>query len=727
MHEQIATRLRDLLAALSSAEPRSAAADRELAEELRTLADSLAPPPSGFTHQHLPGQGSICETFLDGVPTPVFFKDAEGRYRIVNLAAETLLGLPREELRGKTLEDALSQSRPVRQPGRENVDEELLESPGTVVYEVTFPPSGERYELTKATILGPDETPVGIMAVAFSIEAREAARMERDAALATMQAILAAIPGEISVVDKEFRLLQTSLAAQEQAGDAAPLAGEYCYQALADRTSPCPVCPVRTVLETGRPTTSVCPAGSHPRFTHDVKRFVSPLTLADGSIAGAVDCAMDISDLAALERELLQAKETAETASRAKSIFLANISHELRTPVNGILGMAQLALDSDLTETQRDYLEALWDSAKKLSRILGDILDFVSLEAKKLEPVAGEFSPRELLSALFLSLAHRAEQSGHTLSFRLEENLPEYLHGDSERLSRILHQLLDNALKFSHAGEVLVRAGLDPLPKHTASPTGAVAGEGQPLARLHVRVSDPGPGIPAEHREEIFEQFHQLDGEFSRTQNGMGLGLALARRMATLLGGSLWLDEESGPGATFHVTAACTLPDGAYSCEDGGPPCPPQIGQDGLGPLTLLVADDNQLNRSFMERFLTRAGHKVLTAGDGEEALALLAEPSQRVDLVLMDIQMPRLDGLDATRALRAGRTPAGTALGDELRDVPVIALTAHTLMGDRERFLGAGMDDVLVKPLEPKKLARLLELFSGRILRRRQAARGDG
>ncbi|MEW5775007.1 MAG: cache domain-containing protein [Thermodesulfobacteriota bacterium] len=405
--------------------------------------------------------------------------------------------------------------------------------------------------------------------------------------------------------------------------------------------------------------------------------------------------ARDVSEREAAERELLKAKAEAESASRAKSQFMANMSHELRTPLNGIMGMTRILRDSGCTPEQAEFLDIVRRSSEHLLRIIADILDLSGIEAGRVRVAEEPFSLRQSLAPLLKSCAVQAWRKGLSFDWEVDEAAPERLVGDSGRLAQMVYNLAHNAIKFTAEGGVRVRIGLD----------GEDAAGGDRV-RLACVVSDTGPGIPADKLAQVFERFVQAEDALTRRHGGVGLGLSISRELARLMGGDLVATSEPGAGSVFAFTAAFGL--------DRAPAAPPEFAppQDRAAraarALRLLVVEDEPVSRLLAGRMLRMAGHEVLEAGDGAEALDILSR--ERFDAVLMDVQMPGINGLDATRRIRAGQVPGCD------RAAPVIALTAYALEDERNACLAAGMDDFAAKPLDiDDLLQRLDRVVSGR------------
>ena len=418
----------------------------------------------------------------------------------------------------------------------------------------------------------------------------------------------------------------------------------------------------------------------------------SPLRDGSGRQVGAMSVMRDVSLRKQHEREAAAAREAAEAANRAKSEFLANMSHEIRTPMNGVLGMMELVLGTDLTAEQREYLMLASASGKALIGVINDVLAFSKIEAGRLAIDAMEFSPQECIADAVRMLGLTAKQKGLAIECNIERDVPELVIGDPGRVRQILVNLIGNAIKFTSHGGITI--GL-------AAPHLADA-----VTQLSIAVSDTGIGIPHDKQRTIFDAFTQADGGISRRYGGTGLGLAICARLANLMGGSVAVASEPGKGSTFTVTMRCAVP--AARKESAALPDHKATETFSTGtstalvtgdPKLILLVEDNTINQRVATRMLEKLGHRVVIASDGVEAVTAFA--NSHFDLVLMDMQMPVMDGLEATERIRAHEQGPRT---------PIIALTANVLPSDRKRCLAAGMDDYLAKPFDSQKLRAMLE-----------------
>jgi signal transduction histidine kinase/ligand-binding sensor domain-containing protein/CheY-like chemotaxis protein len=394
------------------------------------------------------------------------------------------------------------------------------------------------------------------------------------------------------------------------------------------------------------------------------------------------------------KQEIERLLNDARQASRFKSEFLANMSHEIRTPMNGILGMTDLVLASELTPEQRECLETARISADSLLTILNDVLDFSKIEAGKLDlnPVA--FSLRQCVHQTVKIFAVSAAEKHLDLGVQVGDLTPDLVVGDPDRLQQVLLNLINNAIKFTSRGGVHLGVEHDMT--------------GADEITLHFAVQDTGIGIPADKQQIIFESFRQADGSTTRRFGGTGLGLAICSKLVELMGGRIWVESDGARGSAFHFTARFAPAEGkdtSAPVRSDGLRQLLNAASEGAQGLRILLAEDNLVNQRLVTRLLERRGHQVVPVATGRQALEILARES--FDMILMDVQMPDMDGLEATRAIRSREQ-------SRFARTPIVALTAHTMKGDRERCLAAGMDAFITKPIDAVEFLTVVEALGG-------------
>ena len=399
----------------------------------------------------------------------------------------------------------------------------------------------------------------------------------------------------------------------------------------------------------------------------------------------------------ALFRKLEREKEEAVNANNAKSLYLSTMSHEIRTPLNGVLAMTDLLMETDLSFEQRDYLGIIQASGRDLLSVISDILDFSRLESNQLELMEMNFSLKQLLEKVLENFEDEARDKGIQLMYYSEPEVPEYITGDPKRLSQILVNLLSNALKFTRDGEIFIRTSIQ-------------SGENDNNEILFA-VSDTGMGIPEDRLESLFQPFKQIRNSVEKRFEGTGLGLALSARLVKLMSGSIWVESEINKGSTFYFSIPLRT-DGQMA-----PPRPlPAVDEDVTLPeeplvhapettategMQILLAEDNTINQRLMERLMERIGYKLDIARDGREAVEMARK--KRYNIIFMDLQMPELDGLQATRQI----------LSEAPENKPfIIAMTANVSQEDRDLCLQAGMVDYIAKPISLEKVKEMISRF---------------
>ena len=421
------------------------------------------------------------------------------------------------------------------------------------------------------------------------------------------------------------------------------------------------------------------------------------LKSGNGQLLGGVSIVVDISGEKELENNLRRAKDEAEAASLAKSRFLANMSHEIRTPISGIIGMAEVLRATGVRPEQKRYLSMVLESSRSLLDIVNDLLDISRIEAHEMHLQVSDFD----LAATVEKVAHtfevEARNRGLALDVEIDPKAMTTVRGDSGRLGQVLRNLVSNAIKFTEKGRVRIRVvPLDPVIPDEQEQQEETTGAGQ---RFLFSVLDTGTGIPPGQEERLFASFSQLDDSYSKRHRGTGLGLAICKQLVDMMGGSIGYTGAPGEGTEFYFSVCFEEALRKKSAEDV---TVPSTSLAELPPLRILLAEDNTVNKLFITHFMQEAGHQVTAVGNGREALEAVLEmqhsPEGDFHLVIMDVQMPEMDGVEATKAIRR-----------EGLDIPVIALTAYAMAGDEERFLAAGMNAYVSKPVDTEVLYRAI------------------
>jgi signal transduction histidine kinase/ActR/RegA family two-component response regulator len=410
-----------------------------------------------------------------------------------------------------------------------------------------------------------------------------------------------------------------------------------------------------------------------------------------GTPVRAVGLMIDIDGQKRQELALIEAKREAEAATIAKSNFLAAMSHEIRTPLNGILGMTQVLAADDLTRTQRDHLGVISDSGQTLMALLNDVLDISKIEAGKMEIARVDGELELTLDRIRQLFQTRADEREIAIAVEVSDTLPSRLLYDPVRVRQCIGNLLSNAIKFTERGRITIRLSADVQP----------SGDWM----VKIAVSDTGIGMDDETRSRLFMPFTQADASITRKFGGTGLGLAITRKLARLMGGDVTADSRIGEGSTFCLTFLAGMGGASAADPPDKPALLPPPTSSAIGARVLLV-DDNPVNRKVVRLFMGAFGATFVEASNGEEALERLRE--EAFDLVLLDVHMPVMDGKETIKQIRASSAP--------WRDIPVIALTADAMSGDRERYLGMGMTDYISKPIDSRELnAKIVTLLMGR------------
>ncbi len=790
-----------------------------------------------FTQHHLAQQRlreerHLLKTLMDNLPEAIYFKDSQGRYLVDNAAHRAMLGAnSEEEVLGKTVFDFF----PEQLAQRYTEDDQAVIRRGETAQNlletiIDYKGDVRLHEFTKVPLRDSKGDIYGLICIGRDVtEQREAERaLARERHL--LRTLMDHLPNLIYVKDLQSRFLVANDATLRALGAESDqqVLGKTDFDFLPRERAERFFQDEQEVLRTGQPLLN----HEELLIDHDgIARWLLttkiPLRGSDGEIIGLVGISHDISSRRTMEAELRRAVEVAEQASKAKSEFLARMSHEIRTPMNAVIGMTELALDTDLTPEQRDCLTMVLTSAEALLTIINDILDFSKIEAGKLQLEPAPFHVRDSLADAVRSLGVKAQQKNLELACHVSTEVPDLLVGDLGRLRQIIVNLLGNAIKFTDKGEIVLKVDRQSI------------NNGELTLLFEVR--DTGIGIPADKQQAIFEPFEQVDGSLKRKYEGTGLGLAISSQLVQLMGGKMSVESEVGRGSCFRFTAkfrtisgqegingpteppdvhglrVLVVDDNATQREilgemltnwrmvptvvessqqalevlhrakaagtpftvllaDVGMPSPngfdlaeqvrrepglvdsvvlmltaadranfadrcreagvnatvlkplkqselldtllavvsvgmprrsldrlPRTEEESfqLPPLKILLAEDAVVNQKLAVRLLEKAGHTVQVANNGYEAVAAVAR--EPFDLVLMDVQMPGMGGFEATEKIRAAEAESG-------RHIPIIALTAHAMKGDRERCLHAGMDGYVAKPIRARELFQMME-----------------
>jgi len=495
----------------------------------------------------------------------------------------------------------------------------------------------------------------------------------------TLMTILDSLPVDVYVADlSNYRILFMNQYIKNSFGR--DCTGELCHQAFNHESAPCGHCTNSRLLdENGRPRGVIAWECFNSVTGKWYRNFDQVIPWTDGRLV-RIEIAMDLSDRKRAEEEILRARDLAEAANCAKSEFLANMSHEIRTPLNGVMGMLQLLQLTKLDPVQEDYTDTAIHSCNRLVRLLTDILDLSRIEAGKLSIQSAPMELSEVLRQTGDLFSPTARENGLELLFRIDQAIPTRLLGDATRLQQILSNMVGNSLKFTHAGSVTVEASLLPA-----------AHDGQ--CRVLFSVADTGIGIPDDKLGNLFQPFSQVTEGYTRSYQGAGLGLSICKRLVTFMGGNISVVSELGVGTTMYFSITFST-----GTENFGPiPSRESYFAPALDGLSVLMAEDDHFSGILGVKLLGTFGATVKHVSNGKEALeALRSEP---FDLVLMDVQMPVMDGVEATQSIRRGLA------GDGVKNIPIIAMTSYAMDGDREKFLNAGMNAYVSKPVDIKDL----------------------
>jgi PAS domain S-box-containing protein len=647
---------------------------------------------------------------INSIGDPIFVKDRLHQFVLVNNAFCALLGHSFEEFIGKTdynflpadqVDVFLEKDEQVFETGKENLNEETITGSGGI----------DHTTITKKTLYTDASGNKFIVGIIRDITERKRAEEKLRESEQEKAAILSGLR-HVAVVylDPSRRIIWVNEAVQRSLGlSMDDLRGKYCFEILLGLKKPCPGCTALKALETGH-------FQEGELVTPDGKTWISrgsPIKDSDGTVKGVVHVALNITERKRTEKELKQTNHDlkiaieqsnelarqARKANAAKSEFLANMSHEIRTPLNGVIGMTGLLLDLDLNTKQHEYAQIAHVSGEMLLSLINDILDFSKIEACRLELEILDFDLCSMLKDTTDLLSIGAHEKGLELVCQVEPTVPLLLRGDPGRLRQILINLGGNAVKFTKKGEIMIRVSLE--------------SEDTKNATIRFLVCDTGIGIPANRQNILFSPFTQVDGSTTRQYGGTGLGLAISKHLAESMGGKIGLESEEGKGSTFWFTAVFEKqPAGSGSADEIFAKIDRErtiersaekvtISENIKRKIRILVAEDNPVNQKVAQAMLRKMGLRADVVANGLEAInGLQMIP---YDLVLMDCQMPEMDGFEATRSIRQ---EGSRALNPQ---IPIIAMTASNMRGDRDKCIQAGMSDFIAKPVQKRELAEML------------------
>jgi PAS domain S-box-containing protein len=652
------------------------------------------------------------ETLIETIPSPIFFKDRQGRYMGCNDAfARQIVGLPKENIIGKSVFELPEAIPPDLADKYYEQDQRLFRELGVQVYETQvqcFDGEMRDFYFTKATFKNFVGEVAGIVGVMLDITKRKQTEETLRASHLIVEGIINAIPVRVFWKDRNLVYLGCNAIFARDAGFADPkdIVGKDDYQMGWRDQAELYRSDDLAVIESGRSKLLI----EEPQTTPDGNAIVLltskiPLRSSNGEIVGVLGTYMDITERKRAEEGLkmtnlqLEAANEhakmmaakAEQASAAKSEFLANMSHEIRTPLNGIIGMTGLLMDTNLNAEQREYAEIAQISGEILRSLVNDILDYSKVEARKLELETLDFDLHATLKDTADMLAISAHKKGLELVAMVDPEVPSLLRGDPGRLRQVLVNLGGNAVKFTDQGKIVIRASQVCADEKTAT--------------LRFSVSDTGIGIPANRQDILFSPFTQGDCSTTRKYGGTGLGLAISKQLVELMGGRIGVESKESKGSTFWFTGVFekqsarpgSAGEGAFKRSVDWP----TISENIKRKIRILVAEDNPVNQKVAQAILRKIDLRADVVANGQEALNELRIIPY--DLVLMDCQMPEIDGFEATRCIRRD------ASGVLNPCIPIIAMTAATMQGDREKCIRAGMNDFIAKPIQPEELAEVL------------------
>ncbi|MBC8876087.1 MAG: PAS domain S-box protein [Planctomycetes bacterium] len=645
-------------------------------------------------------------SLIESLSLHVLRKDRKGRFTYASPSFCQLIGKSLDEILGKTDLDLFPKH--MADKYRQD-DQKVLASKETFEgIEVHPKPGGGKMyvQVIKSAIFDTQGNAIGIQGLFWDVTKSKRAEVELRESEARKRAVFEAAMDCIMFLDQDGRIVEFNHASEETFGhNRGDVIGKDMTEVFV---------PEESRQRHRQNLLRYAGAGEMgsmlgrrleiPMVKKSGETFLAEMTMQPIPLGGEAGFAAFIRDITLqkeAEEALHEEKEAAEASSRSKGAFVANMSHEIRTPMNAIIGMTEYVLNTGVTDEQREYLEMVLESGNSLLGLLNDVLDFSKIEAGKLGLDHVPFRLRGWLKESVKSLVFRAKEEHLDLECHVSADAPDCLIGDPYRVRQVLVNLVGNAIKFTDRGTITINVHRE------SQAEGAVA--------IRFEVKDTGMGIPEEMLKEIFREFEQADTSTRRHHGGTGLGLSICSRLVEMMKGRIGVESEVGKGSTFHFTIRFGLgseeaePDGAETSAIPGKPIQEirdAIQLEPRAPLHVLVAEDSPVNQKLAIGLLRKKGHQVVVANNGHEAVEQFR--THRFDLVLMDVQMPDMDGFQATEAIREAE--------EDGTHTPIIAITAHAMKGDRERCLDAGMDGYLSKPIRANDLYSAIEQFTGQV-----------
>ncbi|MBI5054118.1 MAG: PAS domain S-box protein [Chloroflexi bacterium] len=614
---------------------------------------------------------------IESSPDPIVIYDPAGNVVDVNPAFSQTFGWSLSEISGKRLDFVPEESK----AETKLLVEQMYRDGKVRVTETRRLTKDKRLldvQISAALIRNSEGQTSGSMVIFRDVTEQKTAKLEIESRRQFFEALVENSPTAIVIIDFDQSILDCNPAFEKLFGyTRAEVIGRDIDSLITDEATRGEATTYTQQSMSGSMVRGIGQRRRKDKTLVDVEIFGVPVVVADVQI-GAFGIYHDITEIALARRQ-------AEEADRAKSEFLANMSHEIRTPMNGVMGMIELVLDTPLNDEQKDFLNTARESAEALLSLLNDILDFSKIEAGRLELDTINFDLRTTVEGVTDTLAQRAEDKGLEMACLIQPDVPSRLKGDPGRLRQILVNLTGNAIKFTSKGEVVIRADLE--------------SETESNVTVRFSVRDTGIGIPLERQAAVFERFTQADGSTTRKFGGTGLGLTISKQLVEMMGGQIWLTSEDGKGSTFWFTVLFEK----QSEVDAPQPVAPTVD---LRNAHVLVVDDNATNRLVLSKMLTNFGCRVATATDGKNAMAVLeVSASDPFSLVLLDMQMPEMDGEHTTQAIK----------GDSRwQDLPVVIITSLGRRGDAARMQTLGCAGYLLKPIKQAQLHSILETVLG-------------